>query len=421
MAAADPERWVVIDGARRSIAGRRRRRPGRGARARPCATECARPSGTASSGSRRGRAAAAAAADPVHAYLFVGPPGMHQARRRPGPSPPCSSTRRDDPAGRDARLALAGEHPDVREVERVGAAISADQVDEIIRLAALSPGRGRRKVLDPRRVPPARPEGAARLLKTIEEPPPSTVFVVLADDVPLELVTIASRCVRVDFRAIADAARSPRRSSTEGASADTARQRGAGRGRQPRPGPPAGRRPRRGRRGPTPSPASRAASTAPGHAVCLAVDELLGLIDAAADAAEGAPGEGGRRPGAPDGRARRARLRPASGSRSGTGGSCAGTAPTSCKVGLAAVPPATYRDALVEAGVHHPAAAVDAVQDIHQAIEALERNPNEHLLLQALLLRLPSAARADGPATTACDGRWGHRTRPLQLHGRSPR
>jgi hypothetical protein len=30
------------------------------------------------------------------------------------------------------------------------------------------------------------------------------------------------------------------------------------------------------------------------------------------------------------------------------------------------------------------------VQDIHQAIEALERNPNEHLLLQALLLRLPA-------------------------------
>jgi hypothetical protein len=59
------------------------------------------------------------------------------------------------------------------------------------------------------------------------------------------------------------------------------------------------------------------------------------------------------------------------------------------KVGLAASA-ATYRDALVEGRGHHPAAAVGAVQDIHQAIEALERNPNEHLLLQALLLRLPA-------------------------------
>ncbi len=37
------------------------------------------------------------------------------------------------------------------------------------------------------------------LLKTIEEPPPTTVFVILAEYVPPELVTIASRCVRVDF------------------------------------------------------------------------------------------------------------------------------------------------------------------------------------------------------------------------------
>ena len=59
------------------------------------------------------------------------------------------------------------------------------------------------------------------------------------------------------------------------------------------------------------------------------------------------------------------------------------------KVGLATVA-GTYRDALVEGRVHHPSAAVDAVRDIHEAIESMERNPNEHLLLQALLLRLPA-------------------------------
>src|SRR5205807_6596035 len=40
------------------------------------------------------------------------------------------------------------------------------------------------------------------LLKVIEEPPESTVFVVLADQIPPELETISSRCVRIDFRAI---------------------------------------------------------------------------------------------------------------------------------------------------------------------------------------------------------------------------
>ena len=58
------------------------------------------------------------------------------------------------------------------------------------------------------------------------------------------------------------------------------------------------------------------------------------------------------------------------------------------KVGLATVA-ATYRDALVSGRVHNPSSAVDGVREIHEAIEALERNPNEHLLLQALLLRLP--------------------------------
>jgi DNA polymerase-3 subunit delta' len=42
-------------------------------------------------------------------------------------------------------------------------------------------------------------EAAPALLKTIEEPPPSAVFCILADQVTPELVTIASRCVRVEF------------------------------------------------------------------------------------------------------------------------------------------------------------------------------------------------------------------------------
>ena len=55
----------------------------------------------------------------------------------------------------------------------------------------------------------------------------------------------------------------------------------------------------------------------------------------------------------------------------------------------------SYRDALVTgegatgAG-RHAAALAAAVIDVHGAIEALERNPNDALLLQSLLLRLPS-------------------------------
>jgi hypothetical protein len=50
---------------------------------------------------------------------------------------------------------------------------------------------------------------------------------------------------------------------------------------------------------------------------------------------------------------------------------------------------AVYRDALVAGRVPRPDDVADAVARIHHSIEALERNPNEALLLQHLLWSLP--------------------------------
>lgn len=140
----------------------------------------------------------ASVAKPVHAYLFVGAPGSGKqaAALRFGAALVC-------PYGGCGRCnscarALIQGHPDVLVVEREGASISVDQAREIIRLAARSPLEGNRKVLvlvDFHLVTQAAPT----LLKIIEEPPPSTVFVVLAEHVTPELVTIASRCVTVGF------------------------------------------------------------------------------------------------------------------------------------------------------------------------------------------------------------------------------
>jgi DNA polymerase-3 subunit delta' len=46
-------------------------------------------------------------------------------------------------------------------------------------------------------------KAAPALLKTVEEPPPSTVFILLADDLSSGLATIVSRCVQVPFAAVA--------------------------------------------------------------------------------------------------------------------------------------------------------------------------------------------------------------------------
>jgi DNA polymerase-3 subunit delta' len=50
---------------------------------------------------------------------------------------------------------------------------------------------------------------------------------------------------------------------------------------------------------------------------------------------------------------------------------------------------ATYRDALVSDTAPHADTVAAAVHRIHKAIEALDNNPNESLLLQSLLWSLP--------------------------------
>ncbi|MGH9171689.1 MAG: hypothetical protein ACRD0Z_12590 [Acidimicrobiales bacterium] len=140
----------------------------------------------------------ASVASPVHAYLFLGPSGTGKrdaavafAAALLCPNGGCG----DCPACRDA---LAERHTDMVVVERRGASILMEQAREVVSLAARSPRVGRYQVLilvDFHLVE----ERAPVVLKTIEEPADTTVIVVLAESVPVELVTIASRCVRVDF------------------------------------------------------------------------------------------------------------------------------------------------------------------------------------------------------------------------------
>ena len=325
------------------------------------------------------------AAAPVHAYLFVGPAGStkHEAARA---FAALLLTGHDDPDTRDARLALAGEHPDVREVERTGARISKDQVSEIIRNASMAPIEGSRKVMLLHEFHLLEADGAARLLKTIEEPPASAVFIVLADQVPPELVTVASRCVRIEFSTIPEATIRDVLIA-EGATPAAAGQAAAAA---------AGNLTRARVLATDPGLMARreAFATVPqrldgtGSNVVALCTELNALIDAAAaplaarqeeeasalEARVAAVGErGSGRKQLEERHKRELRRHRVDELRSGLG-----------------VMAGAYRDALVQQRAARPDEAVHAVQRIHQALDALERNPNETLLLQALLLDLPT-------------------------------
>ena len=321
---------------------------------------------------------------PVHAYLFNGPPGSTklEAARAFAAATIAGTEETDD---RDVRLIMRGEHPDVREVRRTGAAISAEQAREIVRVASLAPSEGDRKVLVLDEFHLLRPEGAALMLKTIEEPPDSTTFVILTDFVPHELVTIASRCARIDFRPIdqqliaaklvaegIDPARAGAASHAAFGDLDRARLLATD--------------PALAERRKAFGEAAHALDGT-GHAATTTAARLIELIDAAAEplterhAAEVAElderikafGErGSGRKQLEDRHKRELRRHRTDELRSGL-----------------AVLAGTYRDAAVDGSLRDPGSARDAVHRVHGALESLERNPNERLLLESLLWSLP--------------------------------
>ncbi len=96
------------------------------------------------------------------------------------------------------RRALAGVHPDVVEVERTGALRQRRRCPAGGALAQRRPLEAQRQVIVVSDIHVAR-LAAPVLLKTLEEPAGQTVFVLLADAVPAELATVASRCVRIEL------------------------------------------------------------------------------------------------------------------------------------------------------------------------------------------------------------------------------
>lgn len=325
-----------------------------------------------------------AAINPVHAYLFVGPAGSTKKQAARAFAALLMTSGIDDPTNREARLVLAGEHPDVREVERVGARISFDQAREILRFAALAPYEGDHKVMILDEFHLLDPPGAAVLLKTIEEPPSSLTFLILADFVPNDLITISSRCAKIEFRSIADD-QIVARLVHEGVEADVAEKVVAAAG---------GNLDRARILATDPELVARRELFASvphrldgsGATVMSLVDELTSCIESAAapllarqsievtelNARVARYGERGSGKKQLDERHKR-ELR-----RHRTDELLAGLATTA----------GVYRDALVSGDIARPGAIVDAVASIHEAMGTLERNPNEALLLQALLWSL---------------------------------
>jgi DNA polymerase-3 subunit delta' len=140
----------------------------------------------------------AAAVNPVHAYLLRGAAGNGGllAAHAFAAALLCA----DGGCGscRTCRAALAGGDPDLHVIHRSGATLSVDDMHRLVQVAQRRPLQAARQVVIVTDVHLGG-RAAPALLKTLEEPPGATVFVLLADDIPPELVTVASRCVEIPF------------------------------------------------------------------------------------------------------------------------------------------------------------------------------------------------------------------------------
>ncbi len=142
----------------------------------------------------------------AHAWLLVGAAGTGtRAAARAMAAGVVAEGTEGAERDRHVELALGEKHPDLIIKEPAGRTFRREEASDVIKAAFRSPTESPRKVIVVTSIHAAEPAALASLLKTVEEPPPSTVFVLIADEIVPEMATIASRCITVEFGPISAA------------------------------------------------------------------------------------------------------------------------------------------------------------------------------------------------------------------------
>lgn len=152
--------------------------------------------------------------EPAHAYLIIGPPHVGkmtlaidfvQAINCEGNQPPCKEcqTCKKIAEGKHADVVVIEGTEDASSETKAGSEIGIDEIKTLQHSASLPPYEGRYKVFIINGAESLSHEAANCLLKTLEEPPPHVIFVLLTSSESQVLPTIISRCQRLELKPLA--------------------------------------------------------------------------------------------------------------------------------------------------------------------------------------------------------------------------
>ncbi len=130
----------------------------------------------------------------THAWLFTGPPGSGRSNAARAFAAALLCHQGGCGECLSCRTALSGSHADVTPVVTEQSVITVGVARETVRRAALAPAGGRWQVIIVEDADRLHERAADALLKSIEEPPPRTVWLLCAPTIEDVAPTIRSRC-----------------------------------------------------------------------------------------------------------------------------------------------------------------------------------------------------------------------------------